>query len=106
MIRKIIKLKEEDVVDGMIEDTKSNINRTFYTAINSISALYMAMLIFAMFLIVAPLYKLFAVLLLSAVYVFSILSLKSYTMIQLEMLKNIINIKNPEDNKNGTTKYD
>ena len=102
-MKKIVELKEEDVVDGMVEDTLRDINKIFYNALGGISVLYVAMLIFSMILIESNLHRIFAVIMLTALFIFSILALKSYTIIQLGMLKNIIQIKNTEDIKNGST---
>lgn len=102
-MKKIIKLTEEDVLTGMIEDTVGEVSKTLFNAIVGVTVIYIAMVIVSGIIIEHLMHSLLAIVMLTALYVFSILALKSYSIIQLTMLNNIVKLKNTEDIKNGST---
>jgi hypothetical protein len=102
-MKKIIKLKEEEVVDGMVEDIDNTIKKTFIFAFIGISCIYAVLIYFAEIVIADRTHTIFAFIILTILYLFSSLSLKSYKMIQLGIIRKITTIKNTEEIKNGTT---
>lgn len=104
-MKKIVEIGEDDVLSGILEVTVNTVAVTYKKAVAIISLLYLFLIAGTLVIIADRMHLILANILLLAVYVFSILALKSYMMIQVGMLKKITTLNNTEVDKNGSTKH-
>ena len=102
-MKKIITLNDDDVIDGMTEDINRIIKNTFIFAFCGLSIIHAVLIYFSGLVIADNSHKIFSYMILTVLYLFSVLSIKSYMMIQRGMIRKITKLQTLEEEENGTT---
>lgn len=103
MVKKLISIDEKDVVSGMVEVTAGAISLIYKKAIIVVSVIYFITLIATTIIIADVTHVILANGILIILYIFAILALKSYHLIQIAMINNITKLTNMEEVNDGPT---